>query len=69
MKVNKVVRKRVRITGRGVNLVGDTNAAIVVNAGQGERSVVYASSRQRIVQANVPRNGQDRPSGKAEDRR
>ena len=56
MKRNKVVNKRIRITGGGVNLVGDVNAAIVVNAEKGGRSVTRASSRQRVAQAGVPRN-------------
>ena len=51
MKVNKAVSKRIRITGKGVNLVGDTNAAIVVNAEKkGGHSVARASSRQRVTQ-------------------
>ncbi len=51
MKINKVVKERVRITGRGVNLVGDLNAAIVVNAEKkGSHSVARASGRQRVTQ-------------------
>jgi len=51
MKINKVVKERVRITGRGVNLVGDVNAAIVVNVQKkGARSMARVSSRQRVVQ-------------------
>ena len=50
MKVNKVVNERIRITGRGVNLVGDANAAIVVSAGKGGHSVAHVSSRQRVAQ-------------------
>ncbi len=50
MKVNKAVSKRIRITGKGVNLVGDTNAAIVVNAEKGGHCVTRASSRQRVTQ-------------------
>ena len=52
MKISKVVRERIRITGRGVNLVGDTNAAIAVNASEkgGKKSVARASSRQRVTQ-------------------
>ncbi len=50
MKINKVVNKRIRITGKGVNLVGDTNAAIVVNIEKGGHSVAHASSRQRVTQ-------------------
>ncbi len=51
MKVNKAVSKRIRITGKGMNLVGDTNAAIVVNAEKkGGHSVARASGRQRVTQ-------------------
>lgn len=51
MKVNKVMSKRIRITGKGVNLVGDTNAAIIVNAeNKGGHSVARASGRQRVTQ-------------------
>ncbi len=45
MKINKVVNKRIRITGRDVNIVGDINAAIVVNAEKGSHCVTCASSR------------------------
>lgn len=51
MKVNKAVSKRIQITGKSVNLVEDTNAAIVVNAeNKSGHSVVRASGRQRVTQ-------------------
>ncbi len=52
MRVNKAVDKKIRITGRGMNLVGDVNAAIVVGSAEkkGAHSAAHASSRQRIEQ-------------------
>ena len=51
MRVNEAVNKRIRIIGRDENLVGDVNAAIVVNVQKkGARSMARVSSRQRVVQ-------------------
>jgi hypothetical protein len=53
VKVNKVIRQRIRRTAGGVNLVGDINAAIAGNVGEGESSShVSVSSRQDIVQTS-----------------
>ncbi len=49
MRVQKVIRKRIRHEGEGVQVAGDVNAVVSANVGQrGSRSSVR--SRQRIVQ-------------------
>jgi hypothetical protein len=54
VQVNKVIRKRIRRTAGGINVVGDLNAAIAGNIGEGEGSSSHASvsSRQEIVQTS-----------------
>lgn len=51
MKVEKSIQKRVRRSGKGKNVVGDVNAAVTANAGEGA-SGSRVVSRQRIVQRN-----------------
>jgi len=51
MKVTKSIQRRTR--GKGANVVGDVNAAVVANTGDGgSSSKNRAVSRQRIVQRN-----------------
>ena len=51
MKVNKSIQRRIRGGGKGANVVGDVNAAVVANTGEGGSSSKTVS-RQRIVQRN-----------------
>lgn len=58
--MRSVIKKRIRRSAGGVNVVADVNAAVVANGdAQGsERSSVSAvSSRQRIVQRSKRRKG------------
>ena len=49
MKLRKVINRRIRRSGDGVDVVGDVNAVISANVGErGSHSTV--SSSQRIVQ-------------------
>ena len=50
MRINKVIQKRLRRRGDGVNVVGDVNAAVTGNVGEGGTSRSRIASRQSIVQ-------------------
>ncbi|MDQ6915668.1 MAG: hypothetical protein M3155_07650 [Actinomycetota bacterium] len=49
--MRRVIRKRIRRKGQGIDLVADVNAAISINeGGAGERTETHTSSHQRVVQ-------------------
>jgi hypothetical protein len=50
VQLHKVIRKRIRRTDGGSNLVGDVQAVIAGNIGESGSSHVSVSSRQDIVQ-------------------
>ena len=51
MNVRRIIQKRIRHHGRGVNAVGDLNAAISANVNEpGSKNVVSSRTRSRIVQ-------------------
>jgi hypothetical protein len=51
VKVNKVIRKRIRRTAGGINFAGDVSAVVAGNVGErSSSSHVSVSSRQDIVQ-------------------
>lgn len=51
MDFHKIIQRRIRRQGKGVNAVGDLNAVISANVNEGSsRSHVSTRSRQRIVQ-------------------
>lgn len=53
MKIEKSVQKNVRRSGKGKNVAGDVNAAVVAGAGEkGSTSGSRVVSRRRIVQRN-----------------
>ena len=52
MNVNKAIRKRIRRSEDGINVVGDVNAAVSGKVGEGGTSGSRVVSRQRIVQRN-----------------
>jgi hypothetical protein len=49
MQIKKIIQRRVRKHGNGVDVVGDVNAAIAANVGE-RGAKTRASSSQRIVQ-------------------
>ena len=55
MRVNKIIRKRIRRSGDGSNLAGDVNAAVSANINERGSSKTRVSSRQRIVQRSGKR--------------
>jgi hypothetical protein len=50
VQLHKVIRKRIRRTDGGSNLVGDVQAVIAGSIGESGASHVSVSSRQDIVQ-------------------
>jgi hypothetical protein len=51
MNIRKIIQRRIRHHGKGVNAVGDVNAVISANVNEGSsHSHVSARSRSRIVQ-------------------
>jgi len=51
MNLRKVIEKRLRREGGGVNAAGDVHAVVSANVGEpGSRSLVASRSRHRIVQ-------------------
>ena len=50
MNVRKLIQRRIRHQGGGVDLVGDVNAVIAANVNDRGSSHTSVSSRQRIVQ-------------------
>ena len=49
MRFSKLIQRRIRKHGNGVDLVGDVNAAIAANVGE-RGAHTTTSSTQRIVQ-------------------
>jgi len=47
--LSKIISRRIRHKGEGVDLVGDVNAAIAANIGE-PGSSTHVSSSQRVVQ-------------------
>ena len=47
MKLHKVIQRRIRRSGEGVDLVGDVNAAISANVGE-KSSTTHVSSRRTV---------------------
>lgn len=62
MKVRKLIQKRLRHEGSGVNLAGDVNAAVSANVNEPGPSHTHVSSRQRVIQ----RSGRTRASEERE---
>jgi hypothetical protein len=51
VNIKKLIHRRIRHTGEGVNAVGDVNAVIAANVDKGgSRTHVSTRSRQRVVQ-------------------
>jgi hypothetical protein len=51
MNLRRVVHKRIRHKGKGVNALADLNAVIAANVGEtGSKSHISSRSKQRIVQ-------------------
>jgi hypothetical protein len=47
MQVRKIIQRRIRRSGEGVDLVGDVNAAISANVGE-KSSTSHVSSRSTV---------------------
>jgi hypothetical protein len=64
MRLSKLIQRRIRKHDRGVDLVGDVNAAISANVGE-RGATTSTSSSQRIVQ----RSGRTQVSTETDDKR
>ncbi len=49
MRVAKIIRRRIRKQTKGVDFVGDVNAAVAANVGE-RGGATHASSSQQVVQ-------------------
>jgi hypothetical protein len=56
MRFSKLIQRRIRKHGNGVDLVGDVNAVVAANVGE-SGAQTSSSSTQRIVQRST-RKGQ-----------
>jgi hypothetical protein len=74
VNIRKIIQRRIRRQGEGVNAAGDVHAVIAANVGQGSsRTHVSSRSRQRVVQRSgrtevdeerePTRGGADEPAG------
>jgi hypothetical protein len=57
MRFSKLIQRRIRKHGRGVDLIGDVNAAIAANVGE-PGAHTHVSSSQRIVQRSSSKKEQ-----------
>jgi hypothetical protein len=77
MNLRRIIQRRIRHHGRGVNAVGDLNAVVSANVNEpGLRNVVSSRARSRVVQgpgrtqvfdeSDTTRGGADEPAGGTE---
>jgi hypothetical protein len=59
MQIKKLIQRRIRKHGDGVDFVGDVNAAIAANVGE-RGAHTSTSSSQRIVQRSTTKGQGDR---------
>jgi hypothetical protein len=69
VKINKVIQKRLRRRGDGVNIIGDVNATVAGNIGEGGTSRSRIASRQSIVQRSSKNTGRSKQSFSVEAER
>jgi hypothetical protein len=73
VNIRKIIQRRIRHAGDGVNAIGDVNAVIAANVNKGgSRTHVSTRSRQRVVQRSgrttyaseaTTRDDHDEPAG------
>ena len=63
MSINRIVHKRLRRSGDGINLVGDVDLAVTSNTGKGETSSSRVVSHRRIVQHTGKEGGRSGKDG------
>jgi hypothetical protein len=79
MNIRRIIERRIRQQGKGVNAAGDVHAVISANVGEGSSHThVSSRSRQRIVQRSghtevfeereTSRGGDDERAGGTEHR-
>jgi hypothetical protein len=68
VKLNKIIARRVRGRADGVDVAGDVNAAISVNAGE-RGAATWTSSRQGETAQERDPNDQPATAGGSDERR
>jgi hypothetical protein len=63
VKVRKVIQRRLRHEGKGINVVGDVNAAVSANVNEPGPTHTHVSTRQRVVQRSGSKQAESRGSG------
>jgi hypothetical protein len=70
MQIRKIIQRRIRRSGNGVDLIGDVNAAVSANVGESSstshvssRSSVSAQSMRQHRGENNDAEDQGRPDG------
>jgi hypothetical protein len=58
MNLRKVINRRIRHEGKGMNVVADVNAALAASDRSDDQHV-SVSTKQRIVQRTGPRRGEE----------
>jgi hypothetical protein len=66
MKVNKIIQKRMRRSGDGINVVADVSVALTGNVGEGGTSRSKVVSRQSIVQRSSKKTARSEQSSSVE---
>ena len=64
MQLRKVIQRRIRRSGEGVDLVGDVNAAISANVGE-QSSTTHVSSRSTV---SAPSRDKEEPRDETQGR-
>jgi len=65
MNIARIIRRRIRHSSDGVDLVGDVNAVVAANVG-GSGSTQHVSSSQHVTAASAGRDDRPEP-GRDED--
>ena len=64
--MRKVIRRRIRRSGGGLNVVADVDAAIAINTGEDAKvSETVVRSSHSVVQGDA--GGRDQPDGSPDD--
>jgi hypothetical protein len=61
MEIRKIINRRLRHAGDGIDVVGDVNAVISANVEE-RGSTTHVSSKQRVVHRSGETAGSDRPA-------
>jgi hypothetical protein len=63
MQLRKLIRRRIRAAGSGINLESDVKAAIAANVGERSQTTTVSSRSEAVSTAN----GEERRNGEEEE--